>query len=472
MEEQVLIHKNPNINLEFNILVKWLDNYTKRTGKTYSKDAFADFISNIHVDSWKEMKVSKKNKQIIDNKVRSSKTSKDVSITYKSSYDYEDNEYLNKDKLYTVKDKNQYNEEYEVDNIKPIENNFTSFDKNSFINGFGTFKLIKYEPGDHFDEFHYDTLSTAQNAQMIGTALLFPPANISPFTGGDLVFKVDEDDQELTYTIHPSKFTEWTLITFGHLLHKCTPVETGTRYVLKADIWSCLSNLEPNRVSITEINQYIDKVNETRYEKMQMYDVLTKDKLSKLFTDELKKNITEINAKTFLEEYKNIMNEVKHLQKKHNGIIEAKDNSSTSVAFIDLLSRIEPIKTRTIYVFDDLYSQPYNFIDFSINHLLIIKKLLTLEYKFALFNKKFDVYVPYGANDDTDTDIDNDNKCKCCNIFEEISIMDYNGGEFNWNFENDVEIGKLYDKESEYNDESGYNITNRYQSTCIMFWKE
>ena len=29
-----------------------------------------------------------------------------------------------------------------------------------------------------------------------------------------------------------------------------------------------------------------------------MYDVLTKDKLSKLFTDELKKNITEINAKT------------------------------------------------------------------------------------------------------------------------------------------------------------------------------
>lgn len=450
MEDQVLIHKNPNINLEFNILVK-------RTHKTYSKDAFADFISNIPVDSWKEMKVSKKNKQIIDNKVRSSKTSKYVSITYKCDY-YEDDD---KDKLYTVVDENQYNEKYEVDNIKPIENNFTSFDKNSFINGFGTFKLIKYETGDHFDEFHYDTLSTAQNAQMIGNALLFPPSHISPFTGGDLVFKVDEDDQELTYIIHPSKFTDWTLITFGHLLHKCTPVETGTRYVFKADIWSCLSNLEPNTASITEINQYIDKVNETRYEKMQMLDVLTKDKLNKLFTNELKKNITEINSKTFLEEYKNIMTEVKHLQKKHNDIIEAKDNSFTPVAFLNLLSYPEYMQqTRIIYVFDDLYSQPYNFTDFSINHLLIIKKLLILEYKFALFNKKFDVYVPYGADADDDR------------FYSEISILNYNGGEFDWYFENNVEIGKLYDKESEYNDESGYNITNRYESTCVMFWKE
>jgi hypothetical protein len=249
-------------------------------------------------------------------------------------------------------------------------------------------------------------------------------------------------------------------------LHKCTPVESGTRYVLKADIWSCLSNLEPNPVSITEINQFITTVGETSDEKMQMYDVDAKDKLNRLFTNELKKNITEINSKTFLEEYKNIMNEVKHLQKKHNALIEAKDNSSTPVAFLDLLNQIEPIKTRNIYVFNDLYEQPYRFTDFSINHLLIIKKILTLEYKFALFNKKFDVYVPYGA------DNDNDNKCRCCNIFEEISIMDYNGGEFNWNFENDIEIGKLYDKESEYNDESGYNITNRYESTCIMFWKE
>jgi len=461
MEEQVLIHKNPEIHLKFNIQAKRLDNYNNRSGKTYNKDTFAEFISNIPVDSWKEMKVSKKNKQIIDNKVRSSKISKSVSITYKSSDDYE-----SKDKVFEIRHANAYHIEYDSEYIKPIENNFTSFDKNSFINGFGTFKLIKYETGDHFDEFHYDTLSTAINAQMIGTALLFPPVHISPYTGGDLVFKVDEDDQELTYTIHPSKFTEWTLITFGHLLHKCTPVESGTRYVLKADIWSCLSNLEPNPVSITEINQFITTVGETGDEKMQMYDVDAKDKLNRLFTNELKKNITEINSKTFLEEYKNIMNEVKHLQKKHNAIIEAKDNSSTPVAFLDLLNQIEPIKTRNIYVFNDLYEQPYKFTDFSINHLLIIKKILTLEYKFALFNKKFDVYVPYGA------DNDNDNKCRCCNIFEEISIMDYNGGEFNWNFENDIEIGKLYDKESEYNDESGYNITNRYESTCIMFWKE
>jgi hypothetical protein len=76
------------------------------------------------------------------------------------------------------------------------------------------------------------------NAKTIGTALLFPPADFSPFSGGDLVFKNEEDDQISIQTIHPDKFKAWTLITFGHLQHKCTPVLSGTRYVLKAQIWS------------------------------------------------------------------------------------------------------------------------------------------------------------------------------------------------------------------------------------------
>ena len=75
-------------------------------------------------------------------------------------------------------------------------------------------------------------------AQTIGTALLFPPADISPFTGGELVFRLDENDQEMIYTIQPSKFTEWTLITFSELLYKFNAVTSGTLYVFTTRIWA------------------------------------------------------------------------------------------------------------------------------------------------------------------------------------------------------------------------------------------
>jgi len=138
-----------------------------------------------------------------------------------------------------------------------VDNDLIKFDTTSLVNGISNFKIIRYDKGDHFDEFHYDTVHTDTSAKTIGTALLFPPADISPFTGGDLVFKIEDGDQVSMQTIHPSKFKDWTLVTFGHLLHKCTPVLSGTRYVFKAEIWSMYPDImkpvELTRENITSI---------------------------------------------------------------------------------------------------------------------------------------------------------------------------------------------------------------------------
>jgi hypothetical protein len=106
------------------------------------------------------------------------------------------------------------------------------------INGIEDLLLLRYTNDSKKTDFHYNTIIKTNFAQTIGIALLFPPADISPFTGGELVFRLDEDDLEMTYTIQPSTFTEWMLITFDDLQYKFNPVTNGTMYVFTSNIFT------------------------------------------------------------------------------------------------------------------------------------------------------------------------------------------------------------------------------------------
>lgn len=568
MEEKITITKKPEINLEFNIQKKGSSIFS--ISDKYDISKFAEFISQIPADKWTDMSVAKHNNYIADEAIRSSKTNKFVYIRYADKYypGYEEDYHCSKNNLYCngndngngdnnwdSKNARHFSIKYKHKDIdvKYINPKYIAFDKNSIQNGFSNFTLIKYDTGDHFDEFHYDTLHCGDNGQMIGTALLFPPADISRFTGGDLVFKVDEEDQELTYTIHPSKFTEWTLVTFGHLLHKCMPVESGTRYVLKANIWSSFPNLIPynTATSFTEITKVLENFQDNnRKIKLESLKTEITYKITELFVDELKAQIAGINKvnidvepaeagkliiykrndpnkcgekcngacncndedddgadgdswadgdgcvdsgangneanpkDSFLEKYITIMKNIDSIKKEFNDIIkyspgnaesidkyvakhllkedENKTNSENAgngfqrIYFYDRKPYENDNVQRKVYVFSTLYKPPYNFQDFKLKHLLIIKKLLSLEYNISFFNRRFDVFHPHNTYNTYDK--------------HQYGIQNFNTGAFHWIFENKKVIGELYKKTSEYNDDTGDNITNTYESTCVIFW--
>jgi hypothetical protein len=299
MEELVIQTKNPNLQLKFNI------NNTYKP-ESYDNSNFAEFITKIP-DDWHFMKVGKGKDNYWNMKVRSAKSNRNISIFPKNINKYYDEEYYgynNEDFRDTIREiNNKPNNKLDKETtvfindctMIKVDNNLIAFNKNSIQNGIGNFKLIRYNLGDHFNEFHYDTLHTSNDGQMIGTALLFPPAHISPFTGGDLIFKINEEDQELTYTIEPSKFTDWTLITFGHLLHKCTPIITGTRYVIKGEIWSCFPNLIQYPLT-TDIKLLLETTIHTIPQRITELRKTITDKVTNLFQTQLTEEINDINS--------------------------------------------------------------------------------------------------------------------------------------------------------------------------------
>lgn len=91
-------------------------------------------------------------------------------------------------------------------------------------------QLHCYEPGDHFAK-HTDGRKTSRH---YATMLLFPPATLSFFTGGDLLLYIEETTP---IKIQPSTFSFWTLVIFRlGIPHECTPVTSGRRFVLKSEM--------------------------------------------------------------------------------------------------------------------------------------------------------------------------------------------------------------------------------------------
>ena len=187
---------------------------------------FNEFLEKINKEDFTQMTVGSKNGNVFNPAIRSSKEqNKRIESRFKynvigeKSYDYDE-------------ECDEDCEEYSYDgrlNIEIKTHIFPSYYMTTFQKG----NLIKYEEGDHFDTFHYDTLNDID----IGTILIFIPTK---FTGGDLVFKLDKNGEEEGEEFHvePSKFTEMTAVIFGKILHKCEKITSGVRYVTKSTVVS------------------------------------------------------------------------------------------------------------------------------------------------------------------------------------------------------------------------------------------
>lgn len=113
-------------------------------------------------------------------------------------------------------------------------------------------------------------------------------------------------------------------------------------------------------------------------------------------------------------------------------------------------------KLKTVLVLSDLYKEPYCFNTFNIKHLKLLRQIINSGYKFSLFNRRYEMFVPilndWDAKDNSNIKINVDRK------------------NFNWIFECPKYPGVIQNKESEYNDATGCDNTFTFESTCILIW--
>ena len=487
VDKQIIITPIEKIPLDLNMKFSCdRKNFTINPEYDYNLvPGFREFIEYIkyHKD-WKPMKVAKKGRSIIDPSIRSSKINRSIYINL-------DNERLNKCEEYI----------YKMD--KPIDN-MVNIGGKSYNIGIGNIQLIRYDAADHFDEFHQDKFKTSDNCNMIGTMLFFPPADISPFTGGDLVFQTPNPDptnpEPVITTFEPSKLSQWSIVAFGRVMHKCTPVSSGSRYVIKAEIWSEFPNIMDANLDITidmitgaikqntqpdiilhKKKELIGRINEqNRKIAAQITDRIPGKKMavSDMFDiDAVDNQTSDDSIDAFIVEYKVAMRSIYLLQQEFNDNLKYSGLNEDS----KIPSELEyTLKTQdnsypkhksypmNIYVLSTEYQipvMPDTIKQWKVKYLFIIKSILEAGYKIAFVNRLFETYKPAllcyeHANRDLEK--------------PESLGYEYNGraDNINWIFENDREVGKLINTESTYNDESGYDISNTYSSTCIAFWCE
>ena len=486
-----------NVDLSYNYKELVSPNTTSYylKSKDFSLDKFTEFIDHIKTDekAWVPITVGKKSsdKDVIDTDVRSSMTlSKKYNISkkYDSRFYYEDDENssYNSSGNPTIHI-SEYNdtEYYDSISVVPLNQEDTRFDTDATFCGISNMKLIRYQEGDHFGEFHYDTLKAYKEASMIGTALIFPPNTINQFTGGELIFKVNEDDQELTYTVNPATFTQWTLVTFGKLLHKANPVTSGTRYVIKGEIWSMFPNItKPLDLEMEMLDNCIASHYSKGADRQTTIKTQIQEKIKNFFDSIAKKMLdaddselqdkkvftikdynetdeslcytstccgtTKTKPNEFTSNYNQFLDELNKMKKEYNDTINFKVDVSKVITY----KQTEDFKN--IFILSELYEKPYDYTNFNLGHLMKIKKLLLDGWKVSLFNRSFSKFIPY-------------DECDYWTCGNKISIS--NKGHYRWEVEDDHYPGKVVKKTSEYNDQSGNDITIYYESTCLYCWK-
>lgn len=438
MESQVCISKADNLDI---ILKTKINNvYTN-----YNLTDFYKYLEQFTEKDWDVMTVSNRGNNIIDNTKRSSKLLNKF-IYYFKCYNFEDKFYINEYTAYI------------------IDKKYLSFANKSFKNGICNLKLIKYEVGDHFDEFHYDTMKTHGTNSMIGTILLFPPVDLkNNFEGGDLIFK--DGDNEMI--VEPSKFTNWTMVTFGEVLHKCTPVTSGVRYVIKGEIWSAFPNIYiPTQGLDLPILEEIIKKNPKKNFDEEKNNILTTmktniitcldnikntmltevDKVSKKgFEKKYYFDKTDYTKTNYCKDFIDLLVEFNEMQNIYNKFLEHKNTEISSYLEYVIENKLNFNNEKNVLVLNKFYELPYDINKFTIEHIDIIKYLKEKEFNITLFNRKTSKFI-----DTISTEYNND---------------------FNYIYENEIKIGELIEKKSEYNDEGGYDDTYLYNSTCLYYWK-
>jgi hypothetical protein len=172
-----------------------------------------------------------------------------------------------------------------------IENNILhdNYNENMQIKSHNEFTLLKYEPGDFFNN-HIDTKI---NDSHIFTCLIFLPNN--ELEGGELLLCDKLNKYEIR--INPQNFNQTTMIVFSiDMYHKVLPITKGTRYVLKKPLFKCTDQY--NTLCINDLNN-------KKMEKIKKVDALEDNALEvdALEVDALEDDVLEDGGCNFLNNY-------------------------------------------------------------------------------------------------------------------------------------------------------------------------
>ena len=424
-------------DIESKIEESYKEVYTSGSYSFRQRPLETSYFKNLNQSKFVQSTVAKANRDIIKPETRSSKIFKNCGIK--------------------VSLNNYYKRNIDTTKVKPLKSSL-------HCNYASNFDLIKYEVEDHFNEFHYDTMKPG----IVATILIFPPSSLteSEYTGGDLVFKIDN----VEHTIVTSEFKELTCIIFGPVLHKCTPVTSGTRYVFKGAIKASL----PKVLSVE--NQFsIEKIESTKLSEIDYNDSFKEQKQNlRDIIDEYYKNKIKYVNKHLPEKLDPNVNELDDFNDKEFQIkyIEARRKLSVmrnlcnpSICDYKLQDKKYNICVLPYYIesLNDLSLYQSETLDY-------IKKLIIDGWNVTAIYNKFNIKTDYE---------DDERRVYSTGFYGDLTGYDDGDDCYNCGSkyvlhatESDIECGQCLDYHSEYNDQSGDDIYEEYKCVCLIVWKE
>jgi len=420
----------------------------KLCGYTYEhKDITKEYFEKLDHTKFIQSTVGSKNEDIINQNIRSSKILKDCDIHIKDS-------------------------KFTKIDIPILKSNIECY-PNMHLD------LIKYVEGDHFDEFHYDTYKNGE----IATLLIFPPQNISDkFTGGDLIFKIND----VEHVVETSKFNPdiFTCVIFGKVLHKCSPILSGTRYVFKGRINAHFPNVivEDKLIKLSDIEIDIasrEKVLEERKKQIKEKEIELKECITQYYlkkselcisnidnknydfdlidkntdTDDINDELDDSDIKDLYDEFKN----------KQRELILLKDTFNIDNVYINIYKKYK----YNIFPLPMYINNLTRYEEYDGKILQEIKRLLNLGYKITPIYITFKIEKKYDDFDSTITALNMDDK----STYDEDDYYYNSKDEIYFHKDKDlIKKGKLINQYSEYNDESGDDIHDEYECSCLLIF--
>ena len=352
-------------------------------------------------------------------------------------------------------------------------------------------KFLKYEVGDHFDTFHYDTF---KNSNERGTLLIFPPNKYNVFTGGHLVFKNDAGEEKI---VDPSQFTKWTAVAFGKVLHKCTPITSGTRYVLKYTIKANIPGIpnDDKYLKKEHIDELIAKYNNTELKvKIEQNILVLKQEIKELIIErqKLEKDFYDDMLETILSgetTYDNNNDDKYEESKNSNSYYLTKNFTETLTHKTYEKHDIETINTQI-----DTKMLEYQFLTYKLNFIDIDELQVTSEEIITSLKESIHPVVYFTGTYYKDINeykmshlkliselidtglrvfpmnMDVSYKKKFDDRFGDSEDYHHKLEKYTWIKEGDFNTGMIDSKYSEYNDEGGYDKHTRYNITCFLIY--
>ena len=324
-------------------------------------------------------------------------------------------------------------------------------------------KLMRYKEGQHFDTFHFDTLKGSQ----CGTFLCVLPGG---FEGGDLVFSLGEEE----FVVRTSMFEQPMVITFGQILHKCTPITSGVRYVIKTTLESSLDVFgETHQKSFTMkmVDEYLTKFSPTgqfgsiewkSQQKLVVPNISTDlASIQEEFTRSLadiaesveddcfgfSSQQAERKKKNLLDALESAMRDIMTKFKTFsNAAVSAstdQDDSCDEKSFIPNKKFPPP----RIFVLGSCFDECTDLTSYPPHYVRAIQYAIKNDYKVVPYNLQFKNMVDFESKEST-------------------YKTPY--PEFSYTYLNEIQMGKQVEYHSEYNDQSGNDTTTTYECTCLL----